>query len=240
MVERQLAPFQAEHINLSKPALILDTVSQRLFFNGSCENYFFESYAIFETRALDLIREKFPSLVVLWETRIDVGDIREQSDVPLVIVSQNNDPKKIKETLDKGADTYVTISDDTEFPAQLIKAYADALLRRVDSDRVEKIKAKQFAIDLKNQEVFKDGCDDPINLTETEWLLLIRLAQARGGYVSSSSLRNVIGEFYAEGTEYVYIKRLKDKLTDNGSCLIENKHGLGYRLVGNQEDFITK
>lgn len=233
MIERHLAPFQAEHIKLSKPALILDTVNQKLFFNGISENYFFESYAIYETRALSLIREKCPPLVVLWETRIDVGDIREQSDVPLVVVSQDKDPKKIKETLDKGADTYVTISDDTEFPAQLIKAHAEALLRRVDSGRVEKIKVERFEIDLKNQEVFKDGCDDPINLTESEWLLLIRLAQARGGYVSSSSLRNAIGGFYAEGTEYVYIKRLKDKLTDNGCSLIENKPGLGYRLASN-------
>jgi len=192
--------------------------------------------------ALDLIDSWQPEIVLL-DLMLPDNDgfdicrqIREQSDVGIIVVSaRTSEPDKVR-ALNLGADDYLT----KPFGVDELLARMMATLRRsrgVDAastaETSSTILLGEIVIDLKAKSVHKSG--DRVQLTPTEFALLRYLALNEGTLLSYNSLlRAVWGLGYENSREYVrvYVGRLRSKLEDaDGPPMIITEPRAGYRLV---------
>src|SRR5512135_818756 len=99
--------------------------------------------------------------------------IRQQSDVPIIVLSAREDEELKVRALDAGADDYVT----KPFLHNELLARVRAVMRRArptESDKLAEIRIKDFTIDLQSRRAFVGGID--MHLTRTEFALLAELA----------------------------------------------------------------
>lgn len=184
---------------------------------------------------------KQPDLVVLdvmmpqmagWE----VGrQIRQLSDVPIIMLTSLGKEEDIVRGLDYGAVDYVT----KPFSAKVLAARIRAALRQTASDRVKsKEKGIEFndgylAVDLDKHLVTINGT--PLKLTKTEYRLLAYLSQNAGVALTFQQiLENVWGWDYQDSIQYVhvYVSRLRQKIEPdpkNPQYLL-TEYGTGYRF----------
>jgi two-component system alkaline phosphatase synthesis response regulator PhoP len=130
--------------------------------------------------------------------------------------------------LDTGADDYIT----KPFSVKEVIARVRAVLRRVDSETVQKYEDGQLSVDFVDMRVFCN--DDEVKLTRKEFALLSYLTKNSGRVATRQNLLdNVWGYSYFGDTRTldVHIRRLRQKLGDCGDC-IETVVGVGYRFVG--------
>ena len=163
--------------------------------------------------------------------------LREESTVPIILLTaKDSDADKIQ-GLGLGADDYVV----KPFNPEEVGARIWAVLRRSskpqDSDRV--LRAGDLEIDLSRRLVMRG--DAPIDLTRTEWLLLHHLASNAGRVILNSELlTKVWGPEYQDDLQYlrVWISRVRRKLESDPSNpqLIKTKQGIGYILEAQLED----
>ena len=187
---------------------------------------------------LNFLRQQIPDLLIL-DLVMPVlnGDeicawVRGRgSDVPIIVLSAYNEEDLKVRALDAGADDYVTKPFKTEeFLARL-----RALMRRSNAldeaaaDR--KMTIEGINIDLKGRRAFVDGAD--IHLTRTEIALLATLAEHHDAVLTHDELlAKVWGEEYRGSSHYlhVYLGRVRKKIGDKYSALLETVAGLGYVL----------
>jgi two-component system KDP operon response regulator KdpE len=158
--------------------------------------------------------------------------IREWTQVPIIILTvQDGEEEKI-EALDGGADDYVT----KPFNTGELLARIRAALRRANKDRPNEaiFRSGTLEVDLANRRVMREG--QPVKLTATEYVLLRLFVQHAGKVLTHRQiLREVWGAAHEQSTEYlrVYVARLREKLeTDsNNAPLFLTEPGVGYRLV---------
>ena len=140
--------------------------------------------------AVEMARRWNPSLILL-DVMMPVMDgyrairqIREFSSIPIIILSaKGNDEDKVQ-GLNAGADDYIM----KPFSSQELMARMRTLLRRSKSPNGEKVHHKIFQhgdliIDVERERVSVGG--DEIDLTETEFRLLVALADSMGEVVKS-------------------------------------------------------
>lgn len=161
--------------------------------------------------------------------------IRESSDVPIIMLTALNQGEDIVQGLDDGADDYVT----KPFDRQVLLARARAVLRRAEaqSRRLDKIKFDDgyLMVDLRSRQISVDG--EPIRLSATEYDLLRYLMRNPGRVCSFVEiLENVWGKEYRYSDEYVhvYIWHLRRKLERDpkNPLYLLSEHSVGYRFVG--------
>lgn len=158
--------------------------------------------------------------------------IREWSQVPILILSVENDQEDIVAALDMGADDYLT----KPFHTGELLARTRVLLRRSLKQNFEQAtyKFKNICVDLEKKYVDKNG--EQIKLTSTEYDLLIFLLKNAGKVVTPQQiLKGVWGPTAPSDSTYprVYIRHLRQKLESDSSRpeLILNEPGVGYRFV---------
>lgn len=160
--------------------------------------------------------------------------IRQQSCVPIIIVSaKDTEPDKIA-GLTLGSDDYLTKPFS---PMELI-ARVKSIFRRIQMDKRDelpdnKIQIADLLLDPDHKQSSIGGKD--IGLTGMEFLLLFYLANNKQRSVSRSELLDKVWGFENEvetrATDDV-VKRLRKKLSDAGSSLkIETVWGFGFRLL---------
>jgi len=151
---------------------------------------------------------------------------REESDVPVLILSARNEtPDKVK-ALKLGADDYLT---KPFWPEELL-ARVRARLRRPVLQRSGTIRAGGITIDLDARRVECQG--EPVELTRVEFELLSTLARRAGAAVARGDLVEHVLDPGREGTERtldVHVSRLRRKLGPAGRR-IATVWGIGYRL----------
>ncbi|MGE0039935.1 MAG: response regulator [Vicinamibacterales bacterium] len=168
--------------------------------------------------ALDLFHDWKPQLVVLDLTMPEEDGlsvtrrIRQESDVPVVILSvKGEEPMKVA-ALDAGADDYVT----KPFGMDELLARIRAALRRSSAAAGatgSRIAAGELAIDLEARRVTVRGAD--VHLTPKEFDLLVFFARHPGRVLTHRALLTAIwGGDYASQTEYlrVFVGQLRRKL----------------------------
>jgi len=180
-----------------------------------------------------------PDLVILdimlpgldgWET---CRQIRQLSDVPIMVLSALDREHDILRGLDLGADEYVT----KPCSGKVIVARAAAALRRAQMSSYTKDLAcytdGTLAVDFEKRRVFV--CGEPVELTLKEYELLIYLLQNAGRVLTFQQiLERVWGGEFPESADrvHVHISHLRQKLGDNPRLAryIHTEHGVGYRF----------
>jgi DNA-binding response OmpR family regulator len=152
--------------------------------------------------------------------------IRQDSVVPIVMLTARTDPIDVVLGLEAGADDYVT----KPFEPSILAARLRAVLRRVARhDASPVLRIRELVIDRDGMEVQVAG--EPVSLTPTEYRLLIELAEHSGVVCSRERLlEDVWGYIWAGDTRLVdmHVRRLRAKI---GADMIETARGAGYKLA---------
>ncbi|MDR2898690.1 MAG: response regulator transcription factor [Clostridiales bacterium] len=150
--------------------------------------------------------------------------------IPVIILTAADDEANTVRGLDMGADDYIA----KPFRLKELLSRVNAVLRRYEA------KAPQYYdlgynIQLYPQQamVLKNGVK--LNLTSLEYRLLLTLFEHKGQVLSRAQLLNQAwdtdGNFVEDNTLTVYIRRLREKLSDSTQPeLIKTVRGMGYRL----------
>ena len=158
--------------------------------------------------------------------------IREQSPIPIIVLSAIGDERKKVEALESGADDYVT----KPFGMEELSARIRAALRRTimlkGSEAV--FRSGALSVNFERREVRVD--DKAVKLTPTEFDLLKYMIQYIGKVLTHRTILTAIwGEAYAEQAQYlrVFIGQLRKKLERDTARprYILTDPGVGYRFA---------
>lgn len=186
--------------------------------------------------ALKLARESHPDLIVLdlMLPGIDGLEIcrtlREESDVPIIMLTAMTTDQDRLTGLDLGADDYVT----KPFSPRELAARVRAVLRRLPGERgPEKIEYGELTLDFLKHEAFWDG--KPLNLTPVEFKLLGVMAKEPGRVFSRAQIIDKAFSYDFDGfdrTIDVHILKLRRKIEPDHRHprYIKTVYGAGYKL----------
>lgn len=159
--------------------------------------------------------------------------MRQQADVPIILLSARGTEEDVIRGLALGADDYVK----KPFAVRELLARVEALLRRTgpeaEEQRQSHLTEGVLEIDLARHEVHLGG--DLLQLTPTEFRLLAFLMRNRGRVVPQDEiLTHVWGPGYAKEKQYLklFVHTLKKKIeADPGDPrYLHTVRGFGYRL----------
>ena len=156
-------------------------------------------------------------------------ELREWSEMPVIVLSARGEEATKIEALDLGADDYLT----KPFGIGELLARVRALLRRGKEATPPTLEFGEIGIDLANHRVTRNGQE--VHLTPTEFDLLAALAHNRGKLMTHRQLlQQVWGSYATENVQQlrVYISYLRTKLErdPHAPTFILTEPGVGYRL----------
>ncbi len=158
--------------------------------------------------------------------------LRENSNMPVMILSaKSQDADKIL-GLDLGADDYLA----KPFNPMEAVARINSNIRRFYSlgakgEKVKQLEVKDLRLDTEECVVYKG--ESPVNLTSVEYKMLRMFMEYPGKVFTKQQVyENVWGEEYAiaDNNIMVCISRLRAKLSEDGGAYIKTIRGLGYRM----------
>ncbi|MGE5371198.1 MAG: response regulator transcription factor [Solirubrobacterales bacterium] len=156
--------------------------------------------------------------------------IRRSHQTPVIILTAKDDEVDKILGLEIGADDYVT----KPFSPRELVARVKSLWRRVQTPQQptgERLAFAGLTLELGRREVVSDG--HPVHLTPREYDLLVLLAQAQGRPFGRDLLLERVWGYDFPGddrTVDVHIKRLRQKLENNGYSYIQTVWGVGYKF----------
>ena len=189
------------------------------------------------TDALELARRERPTLVILdlmlpgisgFEVLARMrSDERTRDIAVLMLTARRDEPDRI-EGLSLGADDYLT----KPFSPQELVLRVKAILRRIapPAQQRDVVSIGGISIDRSAHRVTVD--DAEIELTPTEFKLLLLLAERKGRVQARSHLLQSVWDAAPDiqtRTVDMHVQRLRTKLGGAGD-LIETVRGFGYRL----------
>jgi len=225
---------------MAKRVLVVD--DEKLIVKGirfSLEHEDFEVECAYDgEEALEKVKEK-PFDIILLDVMLPkltgfevCQQIREFSDVPIIMLTAKGDDMDKILGLDYGADDYIT----KPFNILEVKARIKAIMRRVSkrdkNQENEKVIVKgEMKIDCESRRVIIG--EKEINLTAKEF----DLAMNPGKVYSRENLLNIVWGYEYPGdarTVDVHIRRLREKIETNPSDpkYVYTKWGVGYYFRG--------
>lgn len=189
---------------------------------------------------LPLFRAERPDLVLLdvmlpgLDGVTVCAQLREESDVPIIMMSARTDSVDVIAGLEAGADDYVT----KPFENSVLIARVKARLRRQEPE-LETLRVADLTVDLKGHQVLRDGVD--LRLTPLEFDLLSVLARKPWQVFSREELLEQVWGYRHSSADTrlvnVHIQRLRSKVEkdpDNPEVVLTIR-GVGYRAGAVQE-----
>ncbi|RRQ14641.1 MtrAB system response regulator MtrA [Corynebacterium bovis] len=184
--------------------------------------------------AVEAARHEAPDLILLdlmlpGMSGIDVcRTIREDSTVPIVMLTARTDTVDVVLGLESGADDYV----HKPFKPKELVARVRARLRRSPEDRDEPLELGDLVIDIPGHQVTRNGREIP--LTPIEFDLLVALAsRPREVFTREELLERVWGYRKSSDTRLVnvHIQRLRSKVEKDPDDpkIIQTIRGVGYK-----------
>ena len=191
-----------------------------------------EAMAIFQNENIQLVIMDImmPHMDGLETTR----RIRQESHVPIIILTAMDEESDKIRAFDLGADDYLT----KPFGVGELLGRVKAVLRRADWSEPmaheDRIVRGEIDVDLARHKVKVRGAD--IDITPTEFNLLVYLMRNAGKALPHRAiLKHVWGTEYGDEAEYlrVYIGRLRQKieLDPLKPQYLHTEHGIGYRFT---------
>ena len=191
------------------------------------------------SEALAALSAERPDLVLLdlmlpgasgYEVLQEMRRRPELTDVPVVVLTARRDEADRVKGLELGADDYVTKPFS---PRELVLRIA-AVLRRAQSPAVggagRVLKGGEVTVDLNAMRAAV--ADEPLDLTPTEYRLLVTLLERRGRVQTRQQLLQAAWDVHARietRTVDMHVQRLRAKLGDAADW-IETVRGFGYRF----------
>lgn len=184
------------------------------------------------------LRADEPDLVVL-----DLGlpdgngldllrELRKSRNVPVIILTARGEEVDRIVGLELGADDYIV----KPFSPNELVARVRAVLRRgaTQPEVQSRIDVRDLSIDVPRMRVSRDGA--PIDLTATEFQLLVILAREPGRVFTRGQLLNAVHGVMTEAYDRAidaHIKNIRRKLESNDmrEHYIQTVHGVGYRFA---------
>nr|WP_294696316.1 MtrAB system response regulator MtrA [uncultured Friedmanniella sp.] len=188
-------------------------------------------------KALAIFRESRPDLVLLdlmlpGRDGVDVcRDIRQDSGVPIIMLTAKTDTIDVVEGLEAGADDYVS----KPFKAKELLARIKTRLRRIptpEETETESLEIGDLTISVDGHSVKRNGV--PIQLTPLEFDLLLALARRPWQVFSREVLlEQVWGYRHAADTRLVnvHVQRLRSKIERDPEHpeIVVTVRGIGYK-----------
>lgn len=190
-----------------------------------------EALAIFKNEHLQLVIMDImmPHMDGLETTR----RIREESHVPVIILTAMGEEADKVRAFDLGADDYLT----KPFGVGELLGRVKAVLRRADwsepAASEQRIVRGEIEVDLERHKVNVRG--NAVDMTPTEFSLLVYLMKNAGKVLHHRAiLQNVWGIEYGDEAEYlrVYVGKLRQKIESDPlqPRYLHTEHGIGYRF----------
>jgi len=160
-----------------------------------------------------------------------ISQIRNFSDVSLIVISQSDDILDKVKALDTGADDWVS---PFFVPMEFI-AKVNAILRRrsPNNHTASSFLYGKLSIDYDTRQVYVSG--KPVKLTPIQYKLLCHLIKNQGRVCSTSELlQHVWGPNYCDDRELLKLSvyRLRSRIEEDPSNpeIIFNERGIGYLI----------
>lgn len=193
--------------------------------------------------AVELARKFSPDIIILdlmlpgidgWEVcRI----LREESDIPIIMLTARDDVTDRLAGLEIGADDYVT----KPFSAREVVARAKVVLRRTKKTEAKSdvIRVGDIVIDTLQHQVYKNGIE--LDLTPTEFKIIELFAANPWRALSRLQIVEQVQGFAFDGFERTidaHVKNLRRKLEDNPKepRYIQTIYGVGYKFAGDSHE----
>lgn len=156
-------------------------------------------------------------------------EIRNQSDVPIVVVTSSNSDMDELMSLNMGADDFITKPYNTH----ILLAHIAAVLNRAYGKKESYILSHNgLTLDVLKSKASADG--KTIELTKNELGILKTLIENHGNIVSRDEIIRQLWdmeEFVEDSTLTVNVNRLRKKLADLGLAeYLTTKRGQGYMV----------
>ncbi|HEY0997528.1 MAG TPA: response regulator [Gemmatimonadaceae bacterium] len=194
------------------------------------------------TEALTVARQERPALVVLdlmlpglsgYDVLQQLRASEELRAIPVLMLTARREEQDRIRGLSLGADDYLT----EPFSPQELVLRIGAILRRVGAaGGGDTLVIGPLEIDRAQHRVRASGAE--VELTPTEFKLLLTLAERRGRVQGRSQLLETVWEAAPDiqtRTVDMHVQRLRTKLGPAGD-LVETVRGFGYRLKGGPRD----
>ena len=194
--------------------------------------------ALTGNKGVDLVEAESPDIVILDIGLPDIDgfeacrQIRSFSETPIIMLTVRDRDVDVARGLELGADDYIP----KPFSPRIVVARVRALLRRSEAASVvtQVLRVANLEIDLEGHTVQRDG--QPLELTPTEFSLLVTLASQPGRAFSRLLLLEASQGSAYEGYERTidaHIKNLRAKIEPDpkNPQYIETVFGVGYRFT---------
>ena len=162
--------------------------------------------------------------------------IREQNNIPVIMLSAKTEESDKVIGLSMGADDYVTKPYNT----QELMARVRSQLRRyfslgsaVQTDKSRILKTGGLELDKNTKQITVDG--EPVKLTATEYKILELLMEHPGYVFSAEKIYNRVWNeesFSGEKTVMVHIRRIREKIeiSSKNPKYLKVVWGIGYKI----------
>ena len=188
--------------------------------------------------ALELARSRRPALIVLdlGLPRIDGLDVaktlRRESNVPIIMLTARVEESDRLAGLEVGADDYIT----KPFSPRELVARVQAVLRRSGNTSLttDLVRLGDLVLDVPRLKVTRKG--EPIDLTATEFQLLLTMARQPGRVFTRAQLLDAVRGDDVESFDRAidaHVKNIRRKLEldPRNPRYIETVYGIGYRCA---------
>ena len=149
----------------------------------------------------------------------------KDKDIRVIVTTVKNDEDFIIESLDRGADDYLT----KPFSLAILRARIDAVLRTIPVNQDETLSYKDIKIDLNDSKVYFKA--KQIELTPLEYEILVLFIKNPHRVYTRGQLLEMFWEdrdkFVNDNTLTSTIKRIREKLDRE---IITTVRGIGYRM----------